>query len=239
MDDDRRTPAPRILFYCWNGSGLGHLRLTLAVAHECARRRPDAALLALTPSFETHAFSLPPTFDYVKLPNAGRWDGYFPAGRGAEPGRPSLNPVWPLRMSIIQEVADAFAPTRFLADHSPNGNRNELLPMLTSLREQAGVELCVGIRDIVDGPEVTRTFWRREGIYDLLEQTYDRILVYGSRDVFDPIVEYGLSDRIATKTVFCGYVRHAPPPAPPAHVRARLGVDPDTPFVVVSVGGGS
>src|SRR5690606_23869896 len=87
------------------------------------------------------------------------------------------------------------------------------------------------------GPGQTRTLWRNERVYDLLEDVYDRILVYGSREVFDPIREYGLSASVADKTVFCGYLAPPKPTESVDEVRARLGVG-DRPLVALSVGGG-
>src|SRR6476659_2568280 len=65
-------PRPRALFYSHDGFGLGHSRITLAMAHALAERRPDASLLALTGSPQAHAYELPPNFDYIKMPTAAK-----------------------------------------------------------------------------------------------------------------------------------------------------------------------
>ncbi|OYV71745.1 MAG: hypothetical protein B7Z70_15985, partial [Acidithiobacillus ferrivorans] len=47
------------------------------------------------------------------------------------------------------------------------------------------------------------------GVYETLEQVYDRILVYGSAELFDVASHYGLSDAITAKLTYCGYAsRH-------------------------------
>ena len=65
--DSVDTPR-RVLFYSHDGTGLGHLRITLGVAAAYAALRPQDSLLLLTGSLHTSAFTLPENLDYVKLP---------------------------------------------------------------------------------------------------------------------------------------------------------------------------
>jgi predicted glycosyltransferase len=237
-----------VLFYADDGAGLGHLRRLLAIAGELARRRPDAALLALTPSFQTHAYALPPNFDYVKLPDYRR-QRIFPQ---IEPkvGPQELSPgqagsdeatsiVW-LRSALIRATAEAFAPTLVLVDVAPAGTRwRELLPTLDALRSaEPRVELVLGLRDILQDGPTTCEQWRRDGVFELLERTYDRILVYGQQEVFDPIAEYGFPPAAAAKTTFVGYLGRSDPVVPASEVRRQLGAEA-APLVVVTTGGGA
>ena len=65
------------------------------------------------------------------------------------------------------------------------------------------------MRDIEDSPEVTRREWAEQNIYGLLNDVYHRILFYGQRDLFDPVLAYEMSWPVAAKLVECGYVRHS------------------------------
>ena len=48
-ENNRPTDAPRrVLFYSHDGTGLGHLRITLGVASAYAALRPQDSLLLLT-----------------------------------------------------------------------------------------------------------------------------------------------------------------------------------------------
>ena len=67
------------------------------------------------------------------------------------------------------------------------------------------------MRDITFGPEQTRTIWKNEGVYPLLDEVYDRILIYGDKHVFDPISAYDMSPQAAARTRFCGYLAPTPP----------------------------
>ena len=83
-----------------------------------------------------------------------------------------------------------------------------------------------------------RRTWAREGIYDVLETVYDRILVYGERDVYDVAREYGFSPRVAAKTCHVGYLRKHRGQRPREAVHAELGLRSHRLLVVVTAGGG-
>lgn len=231
---------PRVLFYSHDGTGLGHLRIVLGLATDLAARRPDASLLVLTGSIQTDSFELAANVDYVKLPAMPKRHLYrdLPAA-GGEPT--THKQVMHLRHAVARATIAAFQPHLIVVDHAPAGLFRELSATLTAINQNQAAErprIVLLMRDITFGPEQTRTIWQREGAYDLLEQVYDRILVYGDRAIFDPIQEYRLSPAIAHKTAFCGYLTPPSPTQPAATVRAELGVR-DMPLVAVSVGGGA
>lgn len=227
-----------MLFYSHDGTGLGHLRIVLGVARDLAARRPDAALLLLTGSLQVSSFDLPPNLDYVKLPAMPKRDLY--AGLPAATSPPS--PHWQVtyvRNLVARAAIEAFRPHLVVIDHAPAGLFRELTESLNWLDQRVPrPRIVLLMRDITFGVEQTKIIWQREGAYDLLERVYDRILVYGSRDIFDPIAEYGLPPAIAAKTSFCGYLTPPSPARSPDAVRAELGVG-ERPLVAVSVGGGA
>ena len=228
----------RVLVYSHDGTGLGHLRITLGVAQRLASRQPHASLLLLTGSLQTAAFERPPNLDYVKLPAMPLRALYADLPAPASPRTGFSNVVY-LREAVAHATIEAFAPHVVVVDHAPAGLFRELARALDWLRTaMPSSRLLLLMRDITFGPGQTRTIWENEDIYPLLDHVYDRILVYGSKEVFDPISAYGMSELAAAKTRFCGYLTPAPARRSPAQVRAELGVD-DRPLVAVSVGGGA
>ena len=73
---DSPPAARRVLFYSHDGTGLGHLRITLGVATAYARLRPQDSLLLITGSLQAGTFALPENLDYVKLPAMPKRDLY-------------------------------------------------------------------------------------------------------------------------------------------------------------------
>jgi predicted glycosyltransferase len=226
------------LIYSHDGTGLGHVRIALSVAHALARQSPDDAILLLTGSLNVSAFELPANLDFVKLPSVPRreiYDTIPNPGVGPEP----YQKVIAARSEIALATMRAFAPDLVVVDHAPAGLFRELMPAFDWLRrDRPESRFALLMRDITFGAEQTRTIWRDEAVYPLLDELYDRILVYGSQEIFDPIAEYAMSPAAAARTVFCGYLSPVPPTRTPEQVRAQLGVDGRR-LAAVSVGGGA
>lgn len=233
------SPAGRrVLFYSHDGTGLGHLRITLGVATAYAAMRPRDSLLLLTGSLQTGAFALPDNLDYVKLPAMPKRDLYasLPPTEGYTG---SHNSTIRFRTALALATIQAFDPHLVVIDHAPAGLFRELAPSFDWLRGRDPLpSLALLMRDVTFGADQTRSIWTNEEVYPLLDEVYDRILVYGDRRVFDPIAAYGLSELAASRTRFCGYLAPAPPHRSPAQVRGEVGAD-HLPLIAVSVGGGA
>lgn len=229
------TKSPRILLYSHDTYGLGHLRRTLNIAGQLARDLPNASQLVLTGSMVAGAFSLPPHLDLIKLPALSkRSDGRYKAR--ALPL--SLAQIMAWREQMILQAVIAFEPDLVLVDKTPAGVQGELLPTLHYLRTQRPeTHLVLGMRDIEDDPEATQREWAANDTRRLHEQVYDRILLYGQREVFDPVREYAMSPLATAKLVECGYLDRVTPSRSREVVRRELGAG-DRPLVVVTVGGG-
>ena len=232
------APRPRAMFYSHDGFGLGHIRITLALAHELAVRRPDAALLALTGSAQTHAYDLPPNFDYIKMPTAAKGAMYADLPVWRERGL-TQSGVWHVREAVIRRATAAYAPDLVIVDHAPAGHLREMARALRELRAaKPDARIVLELTDIINDSKATREDWTRVGAYALLDDLYDDILVFGSPDVFDLVHEYNLSPRAAAKTTYVGYMRRADPLTPAIDIRRELGAL-GAPLVVVTTGGGA
>ena len=243
--DRTKHPRPRVLFYSHDADGVGHLARILLVVREIAHRRPDAALLVITGSSQAHAFDAPPNLDFIRLPLLANQE-LFRSPRlarravpGAEPPRREDVDVWRLRAALTQAAAAAFAPDVVLVNHEPGGPRSELVPALETLHAaRPRPAILFGLTDEFDDGPAVRSLWRRSQGYDLLDRVYDRILVYGCQEVFDPVIEYGLSPTAAAKAVFCGHLVERGPLIPAAAIRAEFGAG-EAPLVIVAPGGGA
>jgi predicted glycosyltransferase len=225
--------ALRILFYSHDTYGLGHLRRTLTLARFLRAGRPLLTQLIVTGSPLVHRFQLPPDADYIKLPSVVKVAAERYESRDL--ALPFAN-VRDLRRELLLDAARHFEPDALVVDNVPAGLKGELVPTLTYLKE-TGCRMVLGLRDVVDEGDWVRRAWARDGSYELLDDLYDRILVYGRRDVYDAVSEYCLSPRAAAKTRFVGYLQRDGGARGPAEIRAELGFD-GRPFVLVMAGGG-
>ena len=227
----------KILHYSHDSLGLGHIRRTLALVRRLAHDLPDTAQLVLTGSMQFGAYEWPPHVDCVKLPTVRKkttGEYHSPHLHG------SIEAVAALRESIILSTINHFKPDLVLVDKAPGGLNGEMMRSLHCLKQERPETLLVfGMRDIEDDAETTRRDWIRGNIYSLLENVYDAILLYGARELFDPVTEYHLSPEIAQKMYSCGYVFGTGERTVTAErLRQKLGIRTER-LVLVTAGGGA
>lgn len=228
-------PGAKAMYYCHDSYGLGHLRRTLTLATHIRESVPDVSQLIVTGSPVANGFSFPAGADYIKLPSVTKnADGDYESrslGSGIEAVRD-------MRRDILFSAARHFRPDFFIVDHVPAGLRGEAVRTLRHFKETfPDTKLIVGLRDVLDDAATVRRSWAKEGIYELLDDVYDLILVYGLRVFYDVVAEYGLSAQAAEKTRFVGYLGRKPGLRGRDEVRASLSMLTDK-LVVVTAGGG-
>jgi predicted glycosyltransferase/nucleoside-diphosphate-sugar epimerase len=230
-----RSGEPRLLIYSQDGLGLGHLRRTTLLATEFLRARPGASALTISDSPLGQFFASDGGHDYLKLPSIrkaapGEW---HPVSLGAP-----FDDVLGLRRELIRSAAADFQPDVVLVDHMPHGAMGELVPALCALAGRR-VRVVLGLRDILDAPEVIRDRWHAEGAFDVVEQHYDDVLVYGSRELFDVSERYGWPSGLARRMRYCGYVCSPPSGKLARTLRSRhLRGSPRGHLIVATAGGG-
>jgi FkbM family methyltransferase len=233
-----RTEAPRILFYSHDGHGLGHLHLTLLLAEGLAERDPTASIVIATGAQSLDATHPPEGIELVKLPSvraAARLTGTRPAlGSGYR-----WRGLWAMREAILHETARTFDPHLVVGDDEPAGMHGELARTLRLIRDRnpAG-KTVLGMNDCLgDAVDVVRR-WGRDGDWESLTNDYDRVLVFGQPDVFDPRDTYEFPSTIAANTGFTGYLWRGSSATDPAKTRECHGISPAEPWIVVAAGGG-
>lgn len=224
-----------IMLYSHDSYGLGHIRRTLEIARQLSEDIPDAAMVILTGSMQAHTYALPPRTEYIKLPTLTKnQDGQYCSRAIPRP----LDVTIELRQRIILESLCMLKPDIFLVDKSPGGIKGELLPALRHCKAFLPyTKLVLGMRDIEDDPSHVSKEWTHAGIVPLLEHTYDAIFLYGSRSLYDPVREYGLSAHIEKKLISCGYIGRSEAPPQMDEIRRDLKLRTSR-FVLVSPGGG-
>lgn len=226
---------PRIMLYSHDTYGLGHLRRSLSVAAQLAQDIPNASQLLITGSSVPSAFGFPDRLDMIKLPALSKGsDGRYKARTLPI----SLPQIIEWRAQMILQSARSFRPDLLLVDKSPAGVQQELLPTLRYLKNsRPQTRLVLGMRDIEDSPQATLREWEANGVRQLHEEIYDCIMLYGEREIFDPVVEYQMSPRASRKLVPVGYLGNVSPKKSRQAVRNELQVG-NLPLIVVTVGGG-
>ncbi len=225
----------RILIYSHDSFGLGHIRRSLSIAKRVASDFPSAEQLLLTGSAQAHSFEKPDRLDYVKFPTISKFSA---GGYGPRSLPISFESLMAIREEMIFNTVKHFKADLVMVDKAPAGIRGEMLRSLKFLKsEYPKTKLVLGMRDIEDDALLVREEWRRGGVYQLLEEVYDSIFLYGSRDIYDPVYEYGLSPETCEKVISCGYIGRDTSVRPVEQVRKELNMKTNT-LIVVTVGGG-
>jgi predicted glycosyltransferase len=230
-----RNSTYNIMMYSHDTYGLGHIRRTMAIAAHLLG--PRINILILTGSPIAGRFSFPEQIDFVRIPGMIKKtnDEYLPLSIKIN-ARHALD----IRKNIITATAKTFQPQLFIVDKEPLGLRKEVLPTLKWLqRSRPDTRAILGLRDIMDDAATVKQDWREKGVYEVLQNLYAEIWVYGNREFYDPIEEYDIPEPISQKIYFTGYIpRKIPGPEAVRNMRKELGVKPDEKLVVVTTGGG-
>jgi predicted glycosyltransferase len=150
----------------------------------------------------------------------------------------SWEEVRSLRATLLTAAVESYRPDVILADKHPLGVCGELQDALEAARER-GARAALGLRDVLDEPAAVRAEWEAHGVFERIHELYDRVLICGQPDVFDPRRAYEFPRDVAAITRFCGYVV-----ASPNGLRGNGGQsDPllaadGRPLVVAAPGGG-
>lgn len=140
-----------------------------------------------------------------------------------------IEEVTELRAGLIQTAVQQFDPDVLIVDKEPTGFRSELLPTLENLLRSRRTKMVLGLRDVLDEPEVLAAEWGRKEAIAATERFYDEIWVYGLRSIYDPTEGLPLSAAAQSRIHWTGYLRRDLGP---------IGDPPEQPYILITPGGG-
>ena len=218
--------ASRIMLYSHDTFGLGHLRRSRALANAITAADPDSSALILTGSPVAGRFTFPRRVDHIRLPGVTtRSDGsYVSTTLGMH-----IETTTNLRAGLIRSAIQEYSPDILIVDKEPTGFRSELMPSLEDLARKGGTRVVLGLRDVLDEPEVLAAEWTRKGAVEATERFFDEIWVYGLQSIYDPTQGLPLSEAARARMVWTGYLRRSAP------ARTTPVTDP---YILITPGGG-
>ena len=218
--------APRVLFYSHDTFGLGHLRRSRAIATAITEYNEEVSAIILTGSPVVGRFTFPEHVDHIRLPGVTKMvDGtYASQSLGLD-----IDETTGLRSGLIKAAAEHFEPDLLIVDKEPTGFRGELLPTLKWLKEHTNTKIVLGLRDVLDSPDVLAAEWERKGAAQAIEAFYDEIWIYGSKTFYDPTKGLELSQSVRDRMHWTGFLRREV-------TDVHEGID--EPYVLITPGGG-
>jgi len=220
----------RVLIYSHDSFGLGHLRRCREIAHALVEEHKNLSVLILSGSPIIGSFDFWRRVDFIRIP------GVIKLRNGEYTSQKldiDVEQTIALRASIIEHAAKIYAPDLFLVDKEPLGLRGEVEPALTMLRAR-GTPCVLGLRDIMDDPELLATEWERKKAVPALVNYYDEIWVYGLPQICDPLEGIELPDSVRKKMIYTGYIGRRVSQAVTPLVLEKI----TAPYLLVTIGGG-
>jgi predicted glycosyltransferase len=224
--------TPRFIFYSHDGFGLGHFRRNVVLALAIADLYPEASVLLACGADGLETFSLPNRVDLLRLPGLHKIDDGRYVGHRL---RVDASELVSLRAALLASAVEHFRPHVLLVDKHPVGVHEELLPALRLLSRDGG-RAALGLRDVLDDTDRTADEWRKDGLSRLVAEFHDLVLIYGTRELLNPLTPELLPSDIDGRVRFCGYVVGGLPAS--ELVPADLPRTDGKPLVLASAGGG-
>ncbi len=225
-----KRKSRRILIYSHDSFGLGHLRRCRTVAHALVEADDELSVLILSGSPIIGSFDFKSRVDFIRVPGVIKLRN----GEYTSLKLPiAVEEMLALRASIVEHTAKTFDPDLFLVDKEPLGLRGEAEPTLALLR-QRGVPCILGLRDVMDDPELLETEWERKNTVPALTKYYDEIWVYGLPQICEPLAGIDLPASLRKSMVYTGYLRRSAGSGMARTVLEKI----EAPYILVTVGGG-
>ncbi|AML56061.1 hypothetical protein AXX16_0316 [Serratia rubidaea] len=190
----------RIVLYSHDAVGLGHLRRNLALSYSLSLGL-HAPVTGLLISGNHHAgrLSRPDNWDLLILPGYEKFGGDYRARQLVM----SLAELAALRAKIIVSALEMFKPDILIVDKHPAGLQGELLPALQALTT---TRLVLGLRDILDAPDIALAQWYASGSHQAVRKYYHRIWIYSDPRIHSPFDSGELPAELRTISDFTGYL---------------------------------
>jgi predicted glycosyltransferase len=226
----KRFDHARILMYSHDTFGLGHLRRCRTIAHALVEQFKGLNVLIISGSPIAGAFDFKARVDFVKIPSVIK----LHSGQYTSlDDHIDLEETLAMRQSIIRLTAETFKPDLFIVDKEPLGLHGELEETLLYLN-QTKCTLIVGLRDVMDSPELLMAEWGRRDIMPKLDTLFDDIWVYGPESFWNPLNGLDAPPSVTSKISYTGFLeRHLP-----SEEASSLHPLPDDYILAMAGGGG-
>ncbi len=220
----------RVLMYSHDTFGLGHLRRCRALAHSMVEQFKGLSVLILTGSPIIGRFEFKVRVDFVRIPGVIKLRNGDYTSLGLHI---NLEHTLAMRESIIHHTAEIFDPDLFIVDKEPLGLKGEVESTLKMLKSK-GKSVVLGLRDVLDAPDLLRREWDAKKAVPALEKYYDELWVYGDASMGDPLEGLDIPDQVRAKQHYTGYLHRSLPET----IQSKHLADVPRPYLLVTPGGG-
>ncbi|WP_377389243.1 glycosyltransferase family protein [Rhodobacter lacus] len=226
--NSQRLENARILMYSHDTFGLGHLSRCRAIANALVETYRGLSVMIISGATIAGAFDYRVRVDFVKVPSVIKLHNGEYQSMAAHT---SLTDTLAMRRAIIRHTAESFRPDIFITDKEPMGLHGEVEETLAYLKAR-GTRLVLGLREIMDSPELLASEWAGKEMMEKIEAYYDAIWVYGPEGFNDPLSGLDVPETVRARMHYTGFLRRSRPRSEAIQPRPAEG------YLLVTTGGG-
>jgi uncharacterized protein (TIGR00661 family) len=231
----------KILFYCQNLLGMGHLVRTTEIIRNLVK---DFQVCLIQGGQTVQGFEFPPEVEAIHLPavqsvNSTLWEQN--QIRVVDSSL-SLEEVKEIRKNTLLKVFEEFQPDCLVTEGYPFSKISlsfELVPLLERARSQRHSTLVVcSLRDIIMVKEIPNRAQEEEKRCQFLNHYYDMLLIHSDPKIHRLKENFFRTQNITCPMHYTGYVVQSPTENKAQSAEDIACLNSKVPLILVSVGGG-
>jgi predicted glycosyltransferase len=198
------------------------------IAHSLVEDFRGLQVLIISGATIAGAFDYRARVDFVKIPSVIKLRNgeYTSLEKHID-----LHETLRMRQSIIRHTAETYRPDIFIVDKEPLGLRGEIEDTLSYLKTR-GTTLVLGLREVMDAPNLLEAEWARRDVMRKIGLFYDKVWVYGPPDFYDPLTGLDVPSAVGAKMKFVGFLQRS------LQRNEMPGHRPEGDYILVTTGGG-
>ncbi len=226
----------KIMFYCQNLLGMGHLVRSTEIIRSLVK---DFKVYLIDGGEIVQGFEIPPAVEVVHIPALRVENGELKAVNSFQ----SLEAVKELRKNQLLKVFDQFKPDCLITEGYPFSKKKalafELVPLLEKVQSTGhSTKVVCSLRDIIMVKEYADRANEEERRCQFMNQYYDMLLVHSDPKVHRLEENFFRAKDLTCQVHYTGYVVQSPPENPVTTDEDMVSLSRKEPMILVSVGGG-
>ncbi len=233
----------KILFYCQNLLGMGHLVRTTELMRELVK---TFQVCLIDGGQKIEGFDVPPEVEVIQLPTI-----QVEVSDSLQVGKQlhvvgstmDLEAVKEFRKETLIRVFDRFQPDCLITEGYPFSKNKalafEMLPLLDHVKQTSpSTKVICSLRDIIMVKEFADRDYEEQRRCQFTNQYYDAILLHSDPSIHRLEDNISRASDLTCPVYYTGYVVQSEPKGVEVNMQDRVLLNEPKPMIVVSVGGG-
>lgn len=226
----------KIMFYCQNLLGMGHLVRTTEIIRNLVK---DFEVCLIDGGQIVEGFKIPDAVKVVHLPAIRAEDKQIKVVNSSQ----TLEEVQEIRKRKLIAAFEAFQPDCLVTEGYPFSKKKslafELVPLLEKIKSAGGrTKVVCSLRDIIMVKKYGDRAKAEKERCEFMNRYYDMLLIHSDPRIHRLEENFSLTKDLKCKVDYTGYVVQSSPENPEFTLKEIVNLNRQKPTILVSVGGG-